>query len=101
MMPPDAMEAVTLNARGSIESAATDVPWASARRCKATSDDLLLSGATIGQIVDVWELYKINETTDPNVGDAITDEDSVVCQIANIQRNMIGTVFRCQCIRNK
>lgn len=99
MMP--GQEAVTLGSRQPRETGYTDVAYANARRCPATDDDVLMSGASREDVVTVFELYRTTESVAPKVGDKITDAVSVVHQVKNINVKMQRTNFRCQCIQNK
>jgi hypothetical protein len=101
MMPPGSMESVTLGSRLTGETGYTSVVYANARRVQATEDELAMMSGLSGDEFCPWELYKVDETTDPKVGDKITDSEGVVWQIKSIGIKMQRLIFRCACLKNK
>lgn len=100
MLPPGCLEAVTLGSRQSEESGYTSVSYAVARRKPASSMEMMLTGGQMGQPWITFQLFKQTETTDPKIGDRITDASSVVWQVKKIKSKMIGRIFDCLCLRN-
>lgn len=94
------IESVTLGSRGAAETGYTSVTYANTRRCPATDDMLMMIGATAKEAYIVFEMYQTTETTDPKIGDRITDSESIVWQIKKIDIRMQQTVFRCLCLKN-
>lgn len=93
-------ESVTLGSRGATESGYTSVTYTNTRRCPATDDMLMMIGASTKEGYIVFEMYQTTESTDPKVGDKITDSESVVWQIKKIDIRMQQKVFRCLCLKN-
>lgn len=105
LLPPDAIKTTfVLNSRQPRETGFTAVPWGYARRFSNSGTDeseVMIAAAMNGEQWHWFELFKTTETTNPKIGDTITDDSEDTWQIKKIDKRMFETIFQCLCLKNK
>lgn len=99
LMPPDAIEAVTLYSRTSGETFTT-VSYPKCRR-KARRRGEFAGGNDVGRQTVAFQLYRTDTATQtaPKEGDAIVDAASVRWAVRSVTYALFDRVVDCECLR--
>ena len=85
-----------------VAGAGTPDAAVTALRRVLTHKDIQLLSNSIGleQEALPWEVFKDTVTGTPVNGDTITDSDSVIWRVQNVQRRTFSSNYRCLCTRD-
>lgn len=100
ILPPGALETVTLHSRLTGETGYSTESWPQTRRKPPSANEILVAQVVEGDVSVTFQLYLNGQVTMPKLGDKVTDASSVVWQVKKVQTKMMGYVFDLLCLRN-